>query len=90
MPDAQAFYAPADMVAAGLQHFYAMSVPARRILERHTGVEELKRIYRDVVSTGLELGVTMPRLLALGPVVEAWDGTVAEPAGDLVATAYRD
>lgn len=76
VPDAQAFYAPAEMVAAGIQHFYAMSPPARRILDRHTGVQELKRIYGDVVATGLDLGVTMPRLLALGPSVEAWDGTV--------------
>lgn len=84
VPDAQAFYAPAEMVAAGIRHFYAMSVPARRILDRHTGVEELKRIYRDVVSTGRELGVTMPRLIALEPIVEAWDGSVAPASRSLV------
>ena len=88
-PDAQAFYAPADLVAAGIQHFYAMSLPARRILDRHTGVEELKRIYGDVVATGRELGVTMPRLEALEPIVQAWDGTVPAQAKTLVGAAER-
>ena len=88
VPDAQAFYAPAEMVAAGIQQFYAMSVPARRILDRHTGVEELKRIYHDVLATGVELGVAMPRFAALAPVVDAWDGS-ARTTGDLVGATGR-
>ncbi len=74
VPDAQTFLAPAEAVAIGIHDFYATNLPARRILERHTGVEELKRIYADVVQTGRELGVPMPRLSALGPAVEAWTG----------------
>jgi len=74
VPDAQTFFAPAAAVAIGIHDFYATNLPARRILERHTGVDELKRIYADVVQTGRELGVPMPRLTALGPAVEAWTG----------------
>ena len=74
VPDAQTFYAPADAVALGIHDYYATNLPARKILERHTGVEELKRIYADVVATGLRLGVPMPRLIGMGPAVEAWTG----------------
>jgi 2-dehydropantoate 2-reductase len=74
IPDAATFFAPAAAVAAGIHDFYATNLPARKILERHTGVEELKRIYGDVVATGQRLGVVMPRLIALGPAVEAWTG----------------
>lgn len=72
IPDATTFFAPADAVAVGIRDFYATNLPARRILERHTGVEELKRIYADVVATGARLGVPMPRLTELGPAVDAW------------------
>jgi 2-dehydropantoate 2-reductase len=74
IPDAATFYAPAAAVAVGIHDFYARNVAARRILERHTGVEELKRICRDVVATGRQLGVAMPRLTELEPAVEAWTG----------------
>jgi 2-dehydropantoate 2-reductase len=74
IPDAATFFAPADAVAIGIHDFYATNLPARRILERHTGVEELKRIYADVMATARQLGMDMPRLGALGPVVEAWTG----------------
>ena len=72
IPDAQTFYAPASAVALGIQDFYRANPAAHRILERHNGVEELDRIYGDVVATGHSLGVPMPRLTALGPAVEAW------------------
>jgi len=85
--DAQTFYAPPDMVAAGIAQFYATNVPARRILDRHTGAEELRQIYRDVVATGTGLGVPMPHLLALQAAVEAWDGTV--PTGPRTLAAAR-
>ena len=80
IPDAATFYAPAAAVAVGVHDFYTTNLPARRILERHTGVEELKRIYRDVVATGRGLGVEMPRLTGLGPAVEAWTGATRESA----------
>ena len=81
IPDAATFYAPASAVAVGIHDFYASNLPARRILERHTGVEELKRIYADVVATGRQLGVPMPRLTELGSAVDAWTGEPAAGAG---------
>ena len=77
IPDAATFFAPADAVAVGIHDFYASNLPARRILERHTGVEEVKRIYADVVATGQRLGVAMPRLTAVKTAVEAWTGDQA-------------
>lgn len=81
IPDAPTFFAPTAAVAVGIHDFYASNLPARRILERHTGVAELKRIYADVVATGRQLGVPMPRLTELGSAVEAWTGEPATDAG---------
>lgn len=81
IPDAATFFAPADAVAIGIHDFYATNLPARRILERHTGVEELKRIYADVVATGERLGVATPMLAELGPAVAAWTGEAGTGAG---------
>ena len=39
-------------------------------MERHTGGDELSRIYFDVLHTGHELGVNMPVLDALRPYVD--------------------
>jgi 2-dehydropantoate 2-reductase len=87
IPDAQTFYAPAAAVAVGIHDFYATNLPARRILERHTGVEELKRIFSDVVSTGRQLGVAMPRLAALEAAVETWPGSAGEVGGPVIQEA---
>jgi 2-dehydropantoate 2-reductase len=81
IPDAATFFAPADAVAIGIHDFYATNLPARRILERHTGVDELRRIYADVVATGERLGVATPRLTELGPAVAAWTGDSVTGAG---------
>jgi len=81
IPDAATYYAPAAAVAVGIHDFYSTNLPARKILERHAGVEELKRIYADVVATGRQLGVATPRLIELGPAVEAWTGRPAGGSG---------
>ena len=70
-PAAQMFAAPEYVVAQGIKELYEAEPAARRIMERHTGGEELKRIYLDVVGTGRELGVAMPVLEPLRPFVEA-------------------
>jgi hypothetical protein len=72
LPEAQMFYAPEQAVAQGIKQLYEVDRAARRIMERHTGGEELTRIYRDVVQTGHQLGVDLPVLGALGPFVEAF------------------
>ena len=76
-PDAQMFAAPEQVVGQGIKELYKADHAARRIMERHTGREELTRIYSDVVTTGRELGVAMPALEALGPFVVAWAADAA-------------
>jgi len=72
VPDAQMFFAPEREVADGIRALYASDSAARKIMERHTGREDLQTIYHDVLSTGRELRVQMPRLEALEPFVEAF------------------
>lgn len=71
IPDAQMFFAPEQPVAEGIRELYAVDRAARKIMERHTGGAELKRIYRDVLETGRELGLLMPTLEPLEPYVDA-------------------
>jgi len=71
-PEAQMFLADAGEVAAGIRTIYQVDRAARLIMERHTGGDDLSRIYRDVTATGRELGVAMPVLAALGQYVEAY------------------
>jgi 2-dehydropantoate 2-reductase len=61
VPDVQMFFAPERDVAEAIRELYASDRAARKIMERHTGRDELQRIYRDVLSTGRELGVQMRR-----------------------------
>jgi 2-dehydropantoate 2-reductase len=70
VPDAQMFFAPERLVAEGVRDLYVVDRAARKIMERHTGGSELKRIYRDVLKTGRELGVSIPTLEPLEPYVD--------------------
>ena len=72
LPDAEMFAAPEQMVAQGIKDLYEADRAARQIMQRHTGGEELKRIYADVVATGRGLGVDMPVLEPLGSFVESY------------------
>jgi len=69
--DAAPFFGPANQVAGGIQATYARDKAARKIMERHAATEDLVRIYDDVLQSGLQLGVSMPNLLALEPYVTA-------------------
>jgi len=89
IPAAATFFAPAEAVAVGIHDFYTTNLPARRILERHTGVDELKRIYADVMATGQQLGVAMPRLTELGPAVATWTGETASASARRPVIAGR-
>jgi 2-dehydropantoate 2-reductase len=71
VPDAQMWAAPEGTVAEGIKGLYETDLGPRRIMERHTGGEELKRIYTDVVATGRDLKVDMPVLEPLASYVEA-------------------
>lgn len=73
VPDVQMFFAPEREVAEGIRALYASDRAVRQIMERHTGREELQRIYHDVLDTGRELTVQMPTLEPLEPYVDAFD-----------------
>jgi len=77
IPEAQLFLARADVAAAQIRVLYQVDRAARKIFVRHTGREELARIYLDVIATGDQLGVAMPVLRALQPWVVAYG--VPEP-----------
>ncbi|MGZ4219914.1 MAG: ketopantoate reductase family protein [Solirubrobacteraceae bacterium] len=70
VPDAQMFMAPEHEVALGIKQLYTVDRAARKIMERHTGGAELKRIYGDVLASGRSLGVRMPTLEECGPFVD--------------------
>jgi 2-dehydropantoate 2-reductase len=79
-PDAQTFFAPEQAVAQAIKDLYQTDRAARKIMERHTAGEELRRVFADVVETGRLLDVTMPNLEALEPYVEAFQGKEFESA----------
>jgi 2-dehydropantoate 2-reductase len=68
--DAKAFGQPAWLGAAAIWLRMKADKPARKIMETHTAVDELQAIYRDVLKTGQELGIAMPRSQALAAYVE--------------------
>jgi 2-dehydropantoate 2-reductase len=68
--DAKAFYQPAWLGAAAFWMIMKTSLPARKIVETHTAVDELQVMYRDLLQTGEELKVCMPHYLALKEYVE--------------------
>ena len=79
-PDAASFFAPEGLVAEGIRAEYQTNLPARKIMQRHTGAEELRRIFHDVLDTGRALGVETPHLDALIPAVDAWNGVSSRAA----------
>lgn len=68
--DARSFYLPALLGAAAVRHRMKTNRSARNIMETHTAVDELQRIYLDLLRTDEELWVGMPHYLALRPFVD--------------------
>ncbi|MCC6568415.1 MAG: ketopantoate reductase family protein [Anaerolineales bacterium] len=68
--DAKSFYLPAWLGATAVWFMMKTNLPARKIMETHTAVDELQVIYRDVLKTGEELGVPMPHYLSLKNYVD--------------------
>lgn len=69
--DAKSFYLPTWMGATAVWFMMKTNLPARKIMETHTAVDELQAIYRDVLKTGKELNVSMPHYLSLKNYVDA-------------------
>jgi ketopantoate reductase len=68
--DAKSFYASALIGAAAVWFMMKTNGPARKIMERHTAVDELQRMYHDLLSTAEELNVAMPVYKSLQPFVD--------------------
>lgn len=68
--DARPFYLPAWPGAAAVWLMMKRNLPARKIMETHTAVDELQVMYRDVLRTGQELKVRMPHYLSLQQYVD--------------------
>jgi 2-dehydropantoate 2-reductase len=68
--DARSFYAPALLGAIAVWFTMKTNRPARKIMERHTAIEELQRICIDLINTGNQLKVDIPILNSLAPYIE--------------------
>ncbi|MCE1252592.1 MAG: hypothetical protein LWX83_03470 [Anaerolineae bacterium] len=58
--DAQSFYSPALLGAVAVWLMMKTNAPARKIMERHTAVDELQRMYHDLLDTADRLNIDMP------------------------------
>lgn len=68
--DAKSFSLPVWLAAAGVWYMMKSNLPARKIMETHTAVDELQVIYRDVLKSGDALGVDMPHFKSLKEYVD--------------------
>ncbi|MBE7433288.1 MAG: ketopantoate reductase family protein [Anaerolineales bacterium] len=68
--DAKSFYLPVWLAAVGVWYMMKTNLPARKIMETHTAVDELQVIYRDVLKSGEERGIPMPHFKSLKPYVD--------------------
>jgi 2-dehydropantoate 2-reductase len=68
--DAKSFYMPAWLGAAVVWFMMKTNIPARKIMETHTAVDELQKMYHDLLNSGQELKVPMPHYLSLKEYVD--------------------
>ena len=68
--DTRSFYLPVWLAAVGVWYMMKTNLPARKIMETQTAVDELQVIYRDVLKLGEALNVPMPHFKSLEPYVD--------------------
>jgi 2-dehydropantoate 2-reductase len=68
--DARMFYSPALLGAAAVWLMMKTNLPARKIMECHTAVDELQAMISDLYSTGERLNISMPVMRSLKPYVD--------------------
>jgi len=68
--DAESFYLPAWLGASVVWFMLKTNLPARKIMETHTAIDELQAIYGAVLKTGEELNVSMPHYVSLKEYVD--------------------
>jgi 2-dehydropantoate 2-reductase len=78
--DAKSFTAPAWLGAIAVWFMMKTNQPARKIMERHTAVDELQQMYYDVLASGEQLNVSMPVYRSLKKYVDHPAIAIAGPA----------
>ena len=68
--DAKSFYMPAWFGATAVWFMMKTNLPARKIMETHTAVDELQEMYRDLLKSGEEMNVSMPHYVSLKNYVD--------------------
>ena len=68
--DVKAFYQPAWLGACAFWIMMKTNLPARKIVETHTAIDELQAMYRDVLDAGADLSIPMPHYLAMKDFVD--------------------
>jgi 2-dehydropantoate 2-reductase len=68
--DAKSFYMPAWLGATAVWFMMKTNLPARKIMETHTAVDELQVIYRDVLQAGNLMNISMPHYASLKQFVD--------------------
>jgi 2-dehydropantoate 2-reductase len=68
--DAKSFYLPGWFGATAVWFMMQGNLPARKIMETHTAVDELQAMYCDLWKTGEELAVPMPHYQSLKTYVD--------------------
>jgi 2-dehydropantoate 2-reductase len=68
--DAKSFYMPAWLGATAVWFMMKTNLPARKIMETHTAVDELQQMYRDLLKSAEELKVPMPHYISLKGYVD--------------------
>jgi hypothetical protein len=61
---------PAWLGAIAVWIMMKKNLPARKIMETHTAIDELQAIYRDVLRSGESMSIPMPHYTSLRPFVD--------------------
>jgi hypothetical protein len=67
---AKEFYQPAWLGAIAIWLRMKTNRPARKIMETHTAIDELQRMYHDLKATGEKLEIPMPEYTSLRKYVD--------------------
>ena len=68
--DARAFYQSAWLGATAFWFFMKTNLPARKIVETHTAIDELQVMVRDILKSGEKMKIPMPHYIALQKFVD--------------------
>lgn len=68
--DAKLFYMPAWLGATAVWLMMKTNLPARKIMETHTAVDELREIYGDVLKSAEDMKISMPHYVSLKDYVD--------------------